>query len=187
VGSVRLILVSSFTCTNYYYRQLHHHIRSWCFRGYPFNGNTNNSIMLPPLGYDGSIAYPWYTLYSNVYWGTTVRSHTLASTASASGRSGCPVVGTVSSLISCFVCRRFPLMYAAAISHCISSNSFSYRFQNYSVLGYLFWIWSMRSEPLRNFVADLMATRRPRLDITLFDLSIRYYILCLLLFAHGPI
>ena len=126
---------------------------------------ANWEAMLPPLGYDG----------------------TLASTASASGRSGCPVVGTVSSLISCFVCRRFPLMYAAAISHCISSNSFSYRFQNYSVLGYLFWIWSMRSEPLRNFVADLMATRRPRLDITLFDLYIRYYILCLLLFAHGPI
>jgi len=45
----------------------------------------------------------------------------------------------------------------------------------------------MRSEPLRNFVADLMATRRPRLDITLFDLYIRYYILCLLLFAHGLI
>jgi hypothetical protein len=36
-----------------------------------------------------------------------------------------------------------------------------------------------------------MATRRPRLDMALFDLYIRYYILYyilyLLLFAHGPI
>lgn len=35
----------------------------------------------------------------------------------------------VSLLSSCFVRRRFPLMYTAAISHCISSSSFSYRFQ----------------------------------------------------------
>jgi len=80
-------------------------------------------------------------------------------------------------------------MYAAAISHCISSNSFSYRFQSnlYQLLAILsskpilgsisrYWGWlsNLVIEPLRNFFADLMATRRPRLDMALFDLYIRY-------------
>ena len=36
-------------------------------------------VVLPPSPF-GVRRYPWYTLYSNVYWGTTVRSHTLAKT-----------------------------------------------------------------------------------------------------------
>jgi hypothetical protein len=37
--------------------------------------------------------FPWYTLYSNVYWGTTVRSHTLGAPPQRV-RSSAPLGGT---------------------------------------------------------------------------------------------